>query len=167
MSDIVDPFTGPPVSEVDEWRHGKCYPMAVALHELTGAPIAILYSKRGPRDPRWHPVHMMVELEEGVMDAGGIASRQDVFDEYLPASPPNAKAVNGPTPREYARQVGFWEVARDLAEFKELLVREEGAEFFEKNAWPWIESQLPAAREFVQKYMPEISHATAKVPSPA
>lgn len=153
----VDPFSlppAPPASEVNDWRRGNCYAMAIALHELTDRPIAVLYSMRSERDPRWHPVHMALASDDDeIMDAGGKFSRQAIFDEYLP---------EGHKHMEYARTVGHWAEFQSLEALKDRLIAEEGRDFIERHGWPFITKMLPAAREFAERYL----DLEQKVPAP-
>ncbi len=83
---MIDKLLATGVSE--EWRHGRCYPMASALSDLLAWPVVTLtVSTRSDHSPtgwREHVVHAWVRSPDGEgFDAGGFFDENDVQAEFL------------------------------------------------------------------------------------
>lgn len=130
--------------ELDIWRHGKCYAFAVAIHRLADLPLVTLYSKRSPKSG-WHPAHIAVQRADGILiDAGGLITREEIFEEFLGLR-------EGDNDRAHAREIGHFVQFDDTVALKARFIEDEGADFIEKHAWPFIEELQEAAREFIAR----------------
>lgn len=68
------------------WRHGHCYPMALALSDVLSWPVAALTVtlENGRRGRGPHVVHAWVRAPDGLgFDAGGFFGDDDVRQEFL------------------------------------------------------------------------------------
>lgn len=83
---MIDKLLVTGVSE--EWRHGRCYPMASALSDLLAWPVVTLtVSTRSDRSPsgwREHVVHAWVRSPDGEgFDAAGFFDESGVQTAFL------------------------------------------------------------------------------------
>ena len=83
---MIDKLLATGVSE--EWRHGRCYPMASALSDLLAWPVVTLtVSTRSDHSPtgwREHVVHAWVRSPDGEgFDAGGFFDESGVQTTFL------------------------------------------------------------------------------------
>lgn len=75
-------------SLIDQYRHGKCYVMAIALSRTLGWEIGCLFVDVPHSEVSggfWpHPVHAYVISPEGhFLDAGGLTDESSLTEEYL------------------------------------------------------------------------------------